>query len=182
MKLYSLIIYNLQKELVYSFFNLGDIFILYRYKVKSLILDIAQNTLNILDQHILYKVNEDLNGHLIKVFCHLDGYYYIIISDDEYEDKILYQMLLDLKSNDLDRHSINLLCKDYNDNPQKHDKIKNINDDINETKVIMLNSIDKLLERGEKLDEINKRTEELRQISIDFNNKSIKMNSCCMIV
>ena len=182
MKLYSFLIYNLQKDLVYSYFNLNDIFFFYRPKVKNLILDLSLNMLNMLDHYTLYNVREDLNGHIIKIFCHLDHNYYIVISDEDFEDRILYQLILDTKKRNIDKSLLNLLCKNYNDHPEKQDKIKNIQDDLEETKIIMLNSIDKLLERGEKLDEILERTHELNQISEQFNNRSKKINSCCVLI
>lgn len=181
MKLYSFIIYNSDKKLVFDYFNLGDVFIFYRSKVKNLILDLSQNSLNTLDSHILYNAKENLNNQTIKVFCHLDVNYYIAISDEEFEDRILYQFILEAKRKGLDRSLLNCLCKNYNDHPEDQDKIKSIQNDLDETKIIMLNSIDKLLERGEKLDDILERTRELNQISAEFNKRSSKLNSCCII-
>jgi hypothetical protein len=48
-----------------------------------------------------------------------------------------------------------LLIKKYSD-PKGNDKIMQINDQLSQTKEIMVNNIEKILQRGEKIDDLVK--------------------------
>lgn len=60
-------------------------------------------------------------------------------------------------------------------------KIKAILDEIEELKLVMINNIDLLLKRGEKLDDLVERSQYLSDKSKEFYKRSKKMNKCCYI-
>ena len=70
--------------------------------------------------------------------------------------------------------------KEYAD-PTKVDKIYKINKDLDYTKIIMHQNIDKVLERGEKIEDLVERSKDLSKSSKKFYKTTRKMNSCCLI-
>ena len=64
----------------------------------------------------------------------------------------------------------------------KYDKLSLIKQELDETKVIMLDSIDKLLERQTALDELINRSENLKVEAIKFHREGKNLNRCCTII
>jgi len=73
----------------------------------------------------------------------------------------------------------------------KNDKINNIKGEIDEAKQVMVKNIDKVLERGEKIEVLVDKTEELHSQSISFKSKSTKLKRkmwwqnakmCCILI
>lgn len=62
-------------------------------------------------------------------------------------------------------------------NSEKANKFKNIRDKIEETKDLMIQNIDKALERGEKLDILVEKTGDLNQNSQTFKNNAKKLKN-----
>eukprot|EP01101_Sappina_pedata_P012125 TRINITY_DN8271_c0_g1_i1.p1 TRINITY_DN8271_c0_g1~~TRINITY_DN8271_c0_g1_i1.p1 ORF type:complete len:201 (+),score=98.96 TRINITY_DN8271_c0_g1_i1:92-694(+) len=67
-------------------------------------------------------------------------------------------------------------------NPEEADKIMKIQKDLDETKDILIKSIDQLLDRGEKLENLAKQSQDLSFQSKIFLDRSTEMNSCCIIL
>jgi len=68
-------------------------------------------------------------------------------------------------------------CQD----PTKADKMTAIKQTLDETKEIVLKNIDALLERGETLDNLLERSNDLSFQSKAFAKKSEDLNSCCVL-
>ena len=71
------------------------------------------------------------------------------------------------------------------DKYQQHEKpntINNIQNDLDETKDIMIKNIDSLLNRGEKLEDLLDKAENLSKGSKEFLSKTKKLNRCCIII
>jgi len=62
------------------------------------------------------------------------------------------------------------------------DKIMKIQKDLDATKDILVKSIDQLLERGEKLETLAQKSNDLSFQSKVFLEKSESLNSCCIIL
>eukprot|EP01124_Arcella_intermedia_P012779 TRINITY_DN1914_c0_g1_i1.p1 TRINITY_DN1914_c0_g1~~TRINITY_DN1914_c0_g1_i1.p1 ORF type:complete len:200 (-),score=43.55 TRINITY_DN1914_c0_g1_i1:19-618(-) len=73
------------------------------------------------------------------------------------------------------------LIKKYQD-PTEADKILKIKKDLDETKEIVMKTMDQLLERGEKLDNLIDLSNDLSFQSKAFAKKSEELNSCCTIL
>eukprot|EP00300_Choanocystis_sp_HF-7_P025951 c2833_g1_i1.p1 GENE.c2833_g1_i1~~c2833_g1_i1.p1 ORF type:complete len:218 (+),score=38.73 c2833_g1_i1:1-654(+) len=67
-------------------------------------------------------------------------------------------------------------------NPAEADTITRIHADLDETRSTMLIAIDKLLERGEKIEDLVDRSNDLSIASKTFSKRSAKLNRCCVIL
>eukprot|EP01123_Difflugia_compressa_P004422 TRINITY_DN15839_c0_g1_i1.p1 TRINITY_DN15839_c0_g1~~TRINITY_DN15839_c0_g1_i1.p1 ORF type:complete len:203 (+),score=40.44 TRINITY_DN15839_c0_g1_i1:58-666(+) len=67
-------------------------------------------------------------------------------------------------------------------NPREVDKIEMVKEDIEETKKVLVQTIDKLLERGQKLEELAVLSEDLSFQSKAFAKRAEELNSCCVIL
>jgi len=68
-------------------------------------------------------------------------------------------------------------CQD----PASFDKILKIQRDLDTTQQVLHQTIDNILERGEKLDDLVQRSDELSATSKQFYRQARKTNSCCTI-
>ena len=66
--------------------------------------------------------------------------------------------------------------------PSEADQIMRIQRNLDETKDILHNTIDTVLERGEKLEDLVDRSGELSQQSKLFYKQAKRTNSCCAVV
>uniref|UniRef100_A0AC34PW66 V-SNARE coiled-coil homology domain-containing protein n=1 Tax=Panagrolaimus sp. JU765 TaxID=591449 RepID=A0AC34PW66_9BILA len=64
-------------------------------------------------------------------------------------------------------------------NPREADSLTRVQDEVEETKVVLHNTIQSVLERGEKLDDLVKASENLSEQSKMFYTQARKMNKCC---
>jgi synaptobrevin family protein YKT6 len=64
-------------------------------------------------------------------------------------------------------------------NPNETDKMLKIQASLEDIKGVMSKNIESLLERGEKLDDLMKKSEDLSSASVTFYKQSKKANSCC---
>lgn len=63
--------------------------------------------------------------------------------------------------------------------PREADALTKMQDDLDETKIILKNTIESVLDRGEKLDDLVSKSEELSFQSKAFYKTAKKTNSCC---
>lgn len=85
------------------------------------------------------------------------------------------------KSNMLSWPELELMLKKYQD-PASADQIMRIQSDINETKTVMVDAIDKVLERGEKIDDLVTRSQDLSDSSKAFYKTAKSANSWCCVI
>lgn len=64
-------------------------------------------------------------------------------------------------------------------NPREADAMTKIQDELDETKIILHNTIEAVLQRGEKLDDLVAKSEGLSMQSKAFYKTARKTNSCC---
>jgi len=67
-------------------------------------------------------------------------------------------------------------------NPAEADKITKIKKELEETKTIVIKTIEDLMERGEKLEDLAQKSNDLSLQSKAFMKESEKMNRCCIIL
>lgn len=91
-------------------------------------------------------------------------------------DKILFKRDSD---NDLQICDMNIILEKYA-NWKEHDKIEKIQGDIKEVTDIMSANINKVIERGVKMDELILKTDVLSQQSMQFQKAAKKLNRCCL--
>ncbi|XP_016085335.1 synaptobrevin homolog YKT6 [Sinocyclocheilus grahami] len=67
-------------------------------------------------------------------------------------------------------------------NPREADAMTKVQAELDETKIILHNTMESLLERGEKLDDLVQKSEHLGNQSKAFYKTARKQNSCCEIM
>jgi synaptobrevin homolog YKT6 len=82
------------------------------------------------------------------------------------------------KDNMLTWPELELILKKYQ-NPAEADQIMKIQNDINNTKTVMVDAIDQVLARGEKIDDLVVRSQDLSDSSKVFYGQAKKTNSWC---
>jgi hypothetical protein len=106
-------------------------------------------------------------------------YCYLAVTDPDFPLRITYDFLDDLETQYLRTKTtkIRTLIKDrmaYFNNT-KNDRITNMQNKIEDVKGTMIDNIEKILDRGETLDSLLLRTEELKDSSSDFKKGSAKV-------
>ncbi|KAF2133629.1 snare-like protein [Dothidotthia symphoricarpi CBS 119687] len=71
--------------------------------------------------------------------------------------------------------------KKYQD-PQQADSIMKIQKELDETKIVLHNTIESILERGEKIDNLVAKSDGLSAQSKMFYTQAKKQNSCCIVM
>ncbi|PVU94955.1 hypothetical protein BB561_002138 [Smittium simulii] len=125
-----------------------------------------------------------------------DGLAGTVITDQEYPSRValsLANKIMDefsLLYNQSQWASMNSLVEipalqkllvDYQ-KPQQADVIMNVQQELDETKVVLHKTIESLLERGERLDSLVERSNQLSDQSKMFYKTAKKANSCCIIM
>ena len=104
----------------------------------------------------------------------------VITTDKEYPDRPVFSIIETIWREINQNIDLNKMIEKYQ-NPCEADKIMKVQQSIDSTKLIMLDAIDKVLERGEKLDFLISRSKDLSDSSKVFYQDTKKMNSCCVI-
>jgi len=138
-------------------------------------------------------------GHLCHALIRSDGISCSVISDEEYPQRVAFTLInkaLDAfakagvpeetwreiqKDTNIKIPVLNELLQKFQD-PQTADPVENMKKDLEETKVVLIKSIDQLLARGEKLDVLVGKSDQLSFQSKVFLEKSEDLNKCCIII
>lgn len=129
------------------------------------------------------------------VYVRADNLGAVIIADHEYPQRVAHTLLSkvlddftlkipkELWATSTSESSINFttlpaLLTKYQD-PREADALTKIQEDLDETKIILRNTIEAVLERGEKLDDLVVKSEVLSYQSKAFYKTAKKTNSCC---
>ncbi|XP_046670483.1 synaptobrevin homolog YKT6 [Homalodisca vitripennis] len=133
--------------------------------------------------------------------CHVyvrgDNLAGVLLSDHEYPHRVAHTLItkvLDEFSAKVPSHEwptaneatisfpqLNVYLAKYQ-NPREADAMTKIQDELDETKIILHNTIEAVLERGEKLDDLVSKSEGLSLQSKAFYKTARKTNSCCSYV
>ncbi|TBU51892.1 hypothetical protein BD310DRAFT_890248 [Dichomitus squalens] len=76
---------------------------------------------------------------------------------------------------------INTYLQKYQD-PRQADAIMKVQQELDETKIILHKTIESVLQRGEKINDLVDRSNELSMQSKMFYKTAKKQNSCCLIM
>ncbi|CAI2170780.1 12783_t:CDS:2 [Funneliformis geosporum] len=118
----------------------------------------------------------------------------VMITDEEYPqrvsfsvlNKILDEFLIKFPHNDFSKlgtisyPELKTYIVKYQD-PKQADQIVKVQEQLDETKQVMNRTIESLLQRGEKLDDLIDRSQEISFQSKAFYKQARKTNSCCTI-
>uniref|UniRef100_A0A1W7RCX5 Synaptobrevin YKT6-B-like protein n=1 Tax=Agkistrodon contortrix contortrix TaxID=8713 RepID=A0A1W7RCX5_AGKCO len=135
--------------------------------------------------------------YLCHVYLRNDGLAGVVIADHEYPSRVCFTLLdkvLDEFSRQVNRidwpsgtpATITYTALDgylsRYQNPRDADAMTKVQAELDETKVILHNTMESLLERGEKLDDLVAKSEILGNQSKAFYKTARKQNSCCDIM
>ncbi|XP_066586187.1 synaptobrevin homolog YKT6 [Prorops nasuta] len=134
--------------------------------------------------------------YMCHVYVRADNLAGVLISDHEYPRRVAHTLItkvLDefamkyqpsmwqtLKEALTDFPQANIYLSKYQ-NPNEADALMKMQTDLDETKIILLNSVQAVLERGEKLDDLVSKSEGLSVQSKAFYKTARKTNSCCSL-
>ncbi|XP_030887192.1 synaptobrevin homolog YKT6 isoform X3 [Leptonychotes weddellii] len=135
--------------------------------------------------------------YLCHVYVRNDSLAGVVIADSEYPSRVAFTLLekvLDEFSKHVDRiewpvgspASINYTALAGHlsryQNPREADPMTKVQAELDETKIILHNTMESLLERGERLDDLVSKSEVLGTQSKAFYKTARKQNSCCTIM
>jgi synaptobrevin family protein YKT6 len=135
-------------------------------------------------------------GYIVHCYVRSDGLGGTVTTDGEYPSRVAFallgQMLDDFVKlagdswktctvpESIPFPGLDEYLKKYQD-PSAADKITKIQNDLDETTQILHKTIDSVLERGVKLDNLVERSNDLSAQSKMFYKQAKKTNSCCVI-
>mmetsp|Transcript_14349 Transcript_14349/g.36601 ORF Transcript_14349/g.36601 Transcript_14349/m.36601 type:complete len:204 (+) Transcript_14349:84-695(+) len=121
----------------------------------------------------------------------------VVVTDKEYPQRVGYAFVRQVMDEFMDKtggkysttsrdHSVafpslEAMLKKFQD-PAEADKITRIQKDVDETKDVLVKTLDQLLERGEKIDDLVERSSDLSMASKKFYKTAKKHNQCCTIL
>lgn len=187
MRLYSILIYNLSDlKLLYKNFNLSDFYFYTHFKIKAAIIEIADQIIKNLDSKKFYQITEIVNEITFQIYIYtFNNNIYIYLTDEEYPIDVIFECVGELdniyKEEQVQIQQVGSIWLKYQD-PTQISKILKVKKELTETKKVLLESIDKVLERGEKIEDLIAKTEQLETSSRTFKIKATKLNSCCTIL
>jgi len=124
----------------------------------------------------------------------------IIISDHDYPAMVAHQLLSKVVDEFLAQHprsewasanttpklplafpELTSYLKKYQD-PKQADSIMKIQQELDETKIVLHKTIESVLQRGEKIDDLVAKSDGLSAQSKMFYTQAKKQNSCCLVM
>ncbi|KAE8371527.1 Longin-like domain-containing protein [Aspergillus bertholletiae] len=128
------------------------------------------------------------------VYARTQGIAGVIISDNEYPSLAAHQILSKVLDEFLTLNpnagtstqpvpfpSLKTYISAYQD-PHQVDSIMKIQKELDETKIVLHKTIESVLERGEKIDDLVNKSEGLSSQSKMFYTSAKKQNSCCILM
>lgn len=133
--------------------------------------------------------------------CHAyvkaDGLSAVLVADHEYPQRVAHTLLTKVlddftakvpkdvwpsgSESSIDFHQLPAYLTKYQD-PREADALTKMQDDLDETKIILRNTLEAVLERGEKLDDLVQKSDQLTMQSKAFYKTAKKTNSCCKLL
>ncbi|KAF1921267.1 synaptobrevin [Ampelomyces quisqualis] len=144
-------------------------------------------------------LDEDLPGHMVHCYAHSAGVCGIVITDLEYPKLVAHSLLSKMvdaftskyprtayasstkTSPKLQMPELKEFLNKYQD-PQQADSIAKIQKELDETKITLHETIQSVLERGEKIDDLVAKSDGLSAQSKMFYTQAKKQNSCCIVM
>jgi len=135
-------------------------------------------------------------SYTFHVYGRSEGIAGVIISDHEYPKLVAHKLLSQVVDEFLSANprpkwaegtpkvemaQLGEYIQKYQD-PRQADSIMRIQQELDETKIVLHKTIESVLERGEKIDSLVQRSEGLSAQSKMFYRQAKKQNSCCVVM
>lgn len=132
--------------------------------------------------------------YMLQVYVRADNLAGILISDHEYPNRVAHTLITKILDEFTAKVPTNLWTTGNEtsidfpvlpqylakyQNPREADALTKIQNDLDETKIILHDTIKAVLERGEKLDDLVAKSDSLTMHSKAFYKTARKTNSCC---
>lgn len=184
-KIYAMLIFDLNRNLTYRNYNLSDFSILLRSKISNEIEVIAKELISSTKPGSYYKINEKILNYEFVIYGstpdQFSDQYCIIITNPSYPTQTAYQLLNTIKTEKVNKTKFDAVFIEYQ-NSQNVDKLYQMQSHLDETKVILLESLSKLHDRGDELKDLQIRTNNMVAESQKFVDISHDLNRCCTIL
>ncbi|XP_029051553.1 synaptobrevin homolog YKT6 isoform X2 [Osmia bicornis bicornis] len=134
--------------------------------------------------------------YMCHVYVRADNLAAVLISDHEYPRRVAHTLITKvmdefslkypqstwdtLSEATIDFAQLNVYLAKYQ-NPNEADALTKMQNDLDETKIILHNTLEAVLQRGEKLDDLVSKSEGLSAQSKAFYKTARKTNSCCSL-
>ncbi|XP_014085585.2 synaptobrevin homolog YKT6 [Bactrocera oleae] len=133
-------------------------------------------------------------AYMCHVYVRADNLAGVLIADHEYPQRVAHTLITKILDEfsakisadrwetgsdaTIDFSTLPAYLAKYQD-PKEADALTKMQNDLDETKIILKNTIEAVLERGEKLDDMVIKSENLSMQSKAFYKTAKKTNSCC---
>ncbi len=101
----------------------------------------------------------------------------VCISNQQYPSRVAFDLLVKV----LAANEVEEVFKKYQ-KPEQVDQLLTVQKELDETKVVLHDTINSVLERGQKLDDLVNKSEALSSTSKTFYKQAQKTNSCCHLM
>lgn len=176
-KLVALLVFDCKKKLIYTNYDLSEISFWYRHTVQEKIESIAQSSLSTMSKNQLYQLDETINEVKMTIYGYSHDKTTIALTTPNYPQYLIRNLFLSIS---MDKN-VDDLWFEYRDGTNT-DKIQQIKTELEDTKTIIIESLEKLLERGESMDDLLAKTNNLKASSAIFADRANDLNSCCIIL
>lgn len=194
MKVYALLFFNKNYTppvLLSSGYALGDVSFWARSSTK--------NAIEVFCRLLALKTEKQNSivhqGYMCHCITMADGLTCCAATDEEYPVRVIYDVLYQLLHNFREKKfpwKEATIDGTYNNdelelylptiqNPTSFDKLTKINQDIDATRDMVISNIDSLISRGDKLDTLDNRVNDLLHEAENFKNQTKELNSCCVL-
>lgn len=145
----------------------------------------------------LFATDKALPAYTFHAYGRSEGIAGIIISDQEYPALVAHQLLSKLVDEFLTKNPRTVWSaapeksvsfpplREYiqkYQNPEAADSIMKIQKELDETKITLHKTIESVLQRGEKIDDLVSKSDGLSAQSKMFYTQAKKQNSCCVLM
>jgi synaptobrevin family protein YKT6 len=156
----------------------------YNYFIRPIVLQhlrvVAKIALERTDPGVQHTISAENQGHPITVHVlksDTERNSCVVITNSSYPHYVAHK-LINESLEDIGKERLTLLFQKYQ-KPEEVDKLVKIQNQLTEVQEIMKINIENVLKRGEKLDTILIKSEELSKHGVKFHTGAKKLNSCC---
>lgn len=163
-------------------YNLEDVSFYKRPMVKeALNLCAAMVMRNHVTSHNSIYHEYSLGNHYIFYCIQMHSSITMCLAHKSYPKGLCYDLLQRVHK-DYSQDNLQSLLKDYNGGRLEADKITKVQTEISDVKQVLLDNVEALTARQEKLSDLKDRTDALSVQSQIFLGQAKKLNSCCIIL
>jgi len=189
-KIYSISIYN-NKELKTSEYNFPYTWsLVYDSSAKKMIDNGTKIIAYKMDKELYMNIAMDEDNKSNKLICHFSYFndtniQVLTVTNNYKSNNLICNMMKEINIEYSKQKNINMFIKNQikkYEKPEEFDKTTMIQGTIEDTKKILLITMTKLIERGEKLQTLEDKSIELEEMARIWKKDTEKLNRCCVIL